>query len=69
MEIVTDQPDRKENIYKGTIIHRAYLGNFLYFFAKVGDTQIRVQASHNVSLEEGADIDLFLDPEKCMLLS
>lgn len=68
VEIFTAPPEETENIYKGTIVHKAYLGNFLYLFANVGDTQIRVQVSHNVSQEEGEEIYLFLDPRKCMLL-
>jgi len=57
-----------DNLIKGTIAHRAYLGNFLYFFVNVNDTMIRVQVSHNVPLEEGQELNLVLDPQKCMIL-
>ena len=57
-----------ENLLKGTIAHKAYLGNFLYFFVSVNDTMIRVQVPHHLPQEEGQDLYLYLNPQKCMLL-
>ena len=34
VEVFTEPPQARENVFKGTIAHRAYLGNFLYFFVK-----------------------------------
>jgi hypothetical protein len=44
------------------------LGNFLYFFVNVNGTMIRVQVPHHLPQEEGGEIYLFLNPEKCMIL-
>ena len=68
VEVVTQPPDKRENLFKGTIAHRAYLGNFLYFFINLDDTLIRVQVAHSLPQEEGDEIYLFLNPQKCMIL-
>ena len=57
------------NVFKGTVAHRAYLGNFLYFFVSIGDQMIRVQVSHILKYAEGQEVYLFLNPEKCMVLA
>jgi len=69
VEIVTESPQTRENRFKGIIAHRAYLGNFLYFFVSVNDTMIRVQVPHYVPQEEGQELHLFLNPKKCMILA
>jgi len=69
VEIFTDPPQDGENLLKGTIAHKAYLGNFLYFFVSVKDTMIRVQVPHHLPQEEGQDLYLYLNPKKCMLLT
>jgi iron(III) transport system ATP-binding protein len=69
VEIYEKPPQGKENLIKGTITHRAYLGNFLYFFVTIDDTMIRVQVPHHMPQEEGEELYLFLNPEKCMILS
>jgi len=68
VEVFTEPPEARENLFKGTIAHRAYLGNFLYFFVSVNDTMIRVQVQHHMPQEEGQELYLFLNPQKCMLL-
>ena len=68
VEVFTEPPQAKENLFKGTIVHKAYLGNFLYFFVSVNDTMIRVQVPHHLPQEEGQELYLFLNPQKCMLL-
>ena len=69
VEIFMEPPQTGENLFKGTIAHKAYLGNFLYFFVSVGDTMIRVQVPHYVPQEEGQELYLVLNPQKCMILS
>ncbi len=69
VEVFTEPPEARENLFKGTIAHRAYLGNFLYFFVSVNDTMIRVQVPHHLPQEEGQELYLFLNPQKCMILS
>jgi iron(III) transport system ATP-binding protein len=68
VEIFTEPPQARENLFKGTIVHKAYLGNFLYFFVDVGGTMIRVQVPYHLPQEEGQELSLFLDPQKCMIL-
>jgi iron(III) transport system ATP-binding protein len=68
VEVFIEPPQGKENLFKGTIAHRAYLGNFLYFFVNVNDTMIRVQVPHHLPQEEGQDLFLCLNPQKCVLL-
>jgi iron(III) transport system ATP-binding protein len=68
IEVFTKPPDDRDNLFKGTIMHRAYLGNFLYFFANIDSTMIRVQAPYDMTQKEGEELYLFLNPEKCMIL-
>jgi iron(III) transport system ATP-binding protein len=68
VEVFTEPPQDRENLFKGTIAHKAYLGNFLYFFVSVDGTEIRVQIPHHMPQEEGQELYLFLNPEKCMIL-
>ncbi|MEE8316987.1 MAG: ABC transporter ATP-binding protein, partial [Syntrophobacteria bacterium] len=68
VEVFAEPPQGRENLFKGTIIHKAYLGNFLYFFVSVNGTMIRVQVPHHLPQEEGQELFLFLNPEKCMIL-
>jgi iron(III) transport system ATP-binding protein len=68
VEVFTEPPQARENLFKGTIAHKAYLGNFLNFFVSVDGTMIRVQIPHNMPQEEGQELYLFLNPEKCMIL-
>jgi ABC-type Fe3+/spermidine/putrescine transport system ATPase subunit len=68
VEIFTELPQIRENLFKGTIVHRAYLGNFLYFFIRVNDTMIRVQVPHHVPQDEGQELHLYLNPQKCVIL-
>jgi len=69
VEVSAEPPQAGENVFKGTIAHRAYLGNFLFFFVSVNDTMIRVQVSHHLPQEEGQELYLYLNPEKCVVLS
>ena len=68
VEVFTEPPQGRENLFKGTIAHKAYLGNFLYFFVSVDGTMIRVQIPHHMPQEEGQELYLFLNPQKCMIL-
>jgi iron(III) transport system ATP-binding protein len=68
VEVFTEPPQNRENLFKGTIAHKAYLGNFLYFFVSVDGTMIRVQIPHHMPQEEGQELYLFLNPQKCMIL-
>jgi iron(III) transport system ATP-binding protein len=68
VEVVTQPTPARENLLKGTIAHKAYLGNFLYFFVSVNGTMIRVQVSHHLPQEEGQELFLSLDPQKCVIL-
>ena len=68
IEVFTEPPEARDNLFKGTIIHRAYLGNFLYFFVNIDSTMIRVQAPYNMMQKEGEELFLFLNPEKCIVL-
>jgi len=69
VEVFTEPPQAVENLFKGIIAHKAYLGNFLFFFVNINDTMIRVQVPHHMLQEEGEELYLFLNPKKCMILS
>jgi ABC-type Fe3+/spermidine/putrescine transport system ATPase subunit len=69
VEVFIEPPQASENVFKGKIVHKAYLGNFLFFFVSVNDTMIRVQAPHHLPQEEGQEIFLYLNPQKCMILT
>jgi len=68
VEIITEPAPDKENQFKGVIAHKAYLGNFLYFFVDINGTRIQAQVPHHLPQEEGQEVHLYLDPEKCMIL-
>jgi iron(III) transport system ATP-binding protein len=68
VEVFTEPPQARENLFKGSIVHKAYLGNFLYFFVSVNGTMIRVQVPHHLPQEEGQELYLFLNPQKCVIL-
>lgn len=68
IEVFLSPPEDKENLFKGKIMHRAYLGNFLYLFVNVDHTLIRIQAPYDIKQKEGEELFLFLNPEKCMVL-
>ena len=68
VEIFTEPPPDRENLFKGIIAHKAYLGNFLYFFIDVNGTRVQAQVQHNLPQDEGQEVYLFLDPQKCMIL-
>jgi iron(III) transport system ATP-binding protein len=69
VEVFTEPPQAATNVVKGSIAYKAYLGNFLFFFIDVNDTMIRVQVPHYLPQEEGQELYLFLNPQKCMILS
>jgi iron(III) transport system ATP-binding protein len=68
VEVSMQPTPARENLFKGTIVHKAYLGNFLYFFVSVNGTMIRVQVPHHLPQEEGQEIFLSLNPQKCVIL-
>jgi ABC-type Fe3+/spermidine/putrescine transport system ATPase subunit len=69
VEVFAEPPQVEVNVFNGKIVHKAYLGNFLFFFISVNDTMIRVQVPHHMPQEEGQELFLFLNPQKCMVLS
>jgi iron(III) transport system ATP-binding protein len=69
IEVFTQPPEGRDNLFKGIIQHRAYLGNFLYFFVNVNSTMVRVQVAYDVRQKEGEELFLFLSPEKCIALT
>jgi iron(III) transport system ATP-binding protein len=68
VEVFVEPPQDRLNLFKGTIANKAYLGNFLYLFVSVNDTKVRVQISQYLAQEEGQEIYLYLNPQKCKLL-
>jgi len=68
VEVFTEPPQARENLFKGIIAHKAYLGNFLYFFVNINGTMIRAQVPHHLPQDEGQEVHLFLNPQKCMIL-
>ena len=68
VEVFAEPQQDKQNLFKGTIANKAYLGNFLYLFVNVNGTKVRAQIPHYLPQEEGQEIYLFLNPQKCKLL-
>lgn len=65
---VLSEPLAGENVFTGVIENKAYLGNFLFLFVKIKGTLIRVQAPHLLPQEEGQELSLLLNPQKCIVL-
>jgi iron(III) transport system ATP-binding protein len=68
VEVFVQPPQAMENLFRGAIAHKAYLGNFLYLFVSINDTMVRVQVPHHVPQEEGQEVYVYLNPQKCMIL-
>ncbi len=68
VKVFSDPPAQTSNVFKGTIAHRAYLGNFLYFFVEIDGEMIRVQVPYHMPQAEGEMVHFYLDPEKCKVL-
>ncbi|NWF92198.1 MAG: ABC transporter ATP-binding protein [Syntrophaceae bacterium] len=68
IEVFKEPREGADNLFKGTIVNRAYLGNFLYLFVSVDHTMVRVQAPYGIKQKEGEELFLFLNPEKCIVL-
>ncbi len=68
VEVFVEAPQDMQNLFKGTIANKAYLGNFLYLFVSVNKTTVRVQISQYLPQEEGQEIYLYINPQKCKLL-
>ena len=68
VEVFDSPPPDKENLFKGVISHKAFLGNFLYFFVRMNGTMIQAQVPNDLTQDEGQEIHLYLDPERCMIL-
>jgi iron(III) transport system ATP-binding protein len=68
VEVFAQAPSDKVNVFNGTIAHRAYLGNFLYFFVSINGEMLRVQVPHHLPQSEGDTLYLYLDPHKCKIL-
>jgi iron(III) transport system ATP-binding protein len=66
--VFVQPPQNPQNLVKGAIAHKAYLGNFLFLFVNINNTMIRVQVPHHMPQEEGQELYLFLNPQKCMML-
>jgi iron(III) transport system ATP-binding protein len=57
-----------ENLFRGTVLHRVYLGNILYLFVKLGDTSLRVQARATMPYREDDEIHVYLDPYRTIII-
>jgi len=66
--VFAERPQTGDNIFKGIIANKAYLGNFLFLFVNINGTTMRVQAPHQLPQEEGHEIYLYLNPGKCIVL-
>lgn len=69
IKILTINPEVSENIFTGIVVNKVYLGNIEYIFVELGNTTLRVQVSTTVDCQEGDTICIFIDPERCLLLS
>ncbi len=66
--VFPNRPENRQNLFEGTIVHKAYLGNFLYFFINIHETMVRVQVPHHLPQGEGDTLWVWLNPDKCVLL-
>jgi iron(III) transport system ATP-binding protein len=56
------------NEWKGTVLTRAFLGEAVDHVVKVGEHEIRARGNPSVSIEQGTDVYLRLDPSKLALV-
>jgi ABC-type Fe3+/spermidine/putrescine transport system ATPase subunit len=68
VQVFAEAPPDKPNVFRGTIAHKAYLGNFLYFFVDLNGEMVRVQVPHHLPQDEGHVLYLYFDPLKCKIL-
>jgi iron(III) transport system ATP-binding protein len=68
VDVFAEAPSGMPNLFKGTIAHKAYLGNFLYFFVDINGEMLRVQVPHHLPQAEGDSLFCYLNPQKCKIL-
>jgi len=68
VEVVEEGEEPGENRFEGTVLHRVYLGNILYLFVKLGETQLRVQGRAALPHREGDAIRVHLDPRRTLIV-
>jgi len=69
VEVLPENPGEDQNVFRGVIANSAYLGNLLFYFIRLQETLLRVQASHTNRHEDGQAVYLRLNPEKCIILA
>lgn len=69
VEVLTHCSEPQTNTYQGRVVERAYLGHLLYLFISVGGTQLRAQCHPRLQVEEGQEVYVYLDPERCVILT
>jgi len=69
VEIFSEPPQTRENFFKGIVVHMGYLGSFLFSSISLDNTMVWLHMFHHMLDEKGDEIHLFLNPEKCMVLS
>jgi len=65
---VMEGAGERENAFRGTVLHRVYLGNILYLFVKLGETSLRVQAHSVMPYREGDEIQVYLAPARTIII-
>lgn len=64
VEISKKAPKKRDNVVRGIIISKVFLGNITTSQVKVGDIMLRVQPDPRIQHEEGDEVFLRLPPER-----
>lgn len=65
---VTSRAGEVPNEWKGTVLTRAFLGEAVDHVVRVGEHEIRARGNPSVSIEQGTDVYLHMDPSKLALV-
>jgi iron(III) transport system ATP-binding protein len=68
VELSTQAPTGVPNVWTGTVVTRAFLGDAVDHVVAVGKQEVRVRTNPEVSIEPGTQVYLHMDPSKISLV-
>lgn len=63
--IENDKIEKSDNIYRGAIINKTFLGNFYDYRVKVQDEILRVQTTSHKEFDIDSDVWIYINPFYC----
>jgi len=61
--------EKSDNIFKGTIINKTFLGSFYDYRVKIQDEILRVQTTSHKEFDIDSDVWIYIDPFFCKCIN